>query len=354
MQRKKISKVSLSQIAAVAGVSKTTVSYVMRNFPGPARETREHVLKVAGKLGYSPDPRLSSWMAQVHKAKEKDLQPIIWLDTNGELEGWSKFKFLSPYLEGASARALELGYRIEIFRGLGDVMSMQRVSQIIYQRGVDAVIVTQFARHIHLQWDYLAAVGLEGNLITPQLDQVKTDYLYNLLLALTRLKLSGYRRIGIYLPADIVHNSYHAVKIAAQYFQASTPTADRVPPLFYQPKAWMERQKRELELESQVVAWVRCHRPDVIVGFHNQLEDWLKAAGFRVPEEIGLVHLATDDDVSDWAGICSMRRKIGATAVERVISLRQNHQFGIPATPVSMVIRGVWHPGRTLLIPKSK
>jgi len=99
---------------------------------------------------------------------------------------------------------------------------------------------------------------------------------------------------------------------------------------------------------------MRKQKPDVIVGQNNRLLEWVKAAGFRVPEEMGVVHIATDDDVSDWAGIVSRRREIGATAVERVISLLQNRQFGVPKTAVNMAIRGSWSPGSTLLIPKPK
>ena len=65
----------------------------------------------------------------------------------------------------------------------------------------------------------------------------------------------------------------------------------------------------------------------MVVGLDNYLVRWLNEAGYRVPEEIGIVHLALDDDVIDWAGIHSNKREIGATAVELVISSLQKYEL---------------------------
>ena len=80
--------------------------------------------------------------------------------------------------------------------------------------------------------------------------------------------------------------------------------------------------------------------------------DCVELAGRRVPEETRVVHLATDDDVSDWAGMHSNRWEMGALAAELVVSLMHSRQFGAPRVARNTLIRGTWHPGRTLLIPK--
>ena len=101
------------------------------------------------------------------------------------------------------------------------------------------------------------------------------------------------------------------------------------------------------------MAWVQRYKPEVIVGHDNRIEQWVKAAGFRVPEDLGIAHLAVDDDVLDWAGINSQRREMGVTAVEWLVSLMRNHQFGLPRTPLSILIQGTWQPGRTIRIPRT-
>ena len=70
-----------------------------------------------------------------------------------------------------------------------------------------------------------------------------------------------------------------------------------------------------------------------------------------MPEDLSIVHLAVDDDVLDWAGIHSQRREIGATAVEWLVSLMRNHQYGVSKPPLNILIRGTWQTGRTLRLP---
>ena len=88
----------MGDIAKAAGVSKATACYVLRNQPGPSKETRELVFQIARQLGYAPDARMASWMATVRDAKSKELLPIAWLNTTPEKDGWTRLvNFISPY-----------------------------------------------------------------------------------------------------------------------------------------------------------------------------------------------------------------------------------------------------------------
>ncbi len=343
-------KVSLGDIARVAGVSRVTACYVMRNRPGPSQETRQRILAIAAELGYVPDARIGTWMAKMRDSKNKEMLPIAWLNTNGEKDSWEQHQFLLPYFRGAQAAARQLGYRIDMIWAGEPGVTMKRISQIVYQRGIEAAIITHPVRHLHLNWDSLACVSLEGALLAPRLHRVMTDYTFNLLLALKMVRRFGYRRIGICLDWRVGRNSYNTCRSAVYYFHATTPQAERVEPFFY---TW-EAPFNEAKASRSFAAWIQREKPDVIVGHNSLLVDWVEASGYRVPQDIGVVHIATDDDVSDWAGISSHREKIGAAAVERVVALLQNRQFGVPETALNTLVRGTWHGGRTLLVPKPK
>jgi LacI family transcriptional regulator len=199
MAKKRPSRVSLGDVARAAGVCKGTACNVLLNRPGPSKKTRERIRQIAMKLGYSPDARATIRMQKVQAARTKDLLPIAWLNTHGQKNAWHEFRFFTPYYEGASARAMQLGYRLEEIWAYQPGMTMRRISQILFQRGIEGVIVTQPASHVRLNWDYLAAVSLEGNLLAPRLHRAMTDRSFNLLLALRAVKRFGYRRIGICL-----------------------------------------------------------------------------------------------------------------------------------------------------------
>ena len=354
---KRIPKVTVGDVAKAAGVSKATVSYVLRNQQGPSPETRARVLQISEQLGYIPDARLVSRMATIRDAAAKELVPIAWVDTNWEKDSWQTYKFLSPYIEGARARAQQLGYRIEPIWAGQPGMTMKRVSQIVYQRGIEGAIVTHGVSHIRMNWAKLAAVTLEGSVLGPRLHRVTTDHTFNLLLALKMLKRHGYRRIGICMDRLVGRGSYNMCRAAAYYFHGALPSAEIVPPLYLERErnrfTWEPGRNRE-KSDKAILAWMREHRPDAVVCHDAHMVSTLARGGYRIPEDVGVVHIATDDDVSDWAGVNSKRREIGAAAAGWVIALLQNGQFGLPSTALNTSIRGTWHGGRTLLIPKPK
>ncbi len=348
--KKKSSRISIRDIAEAAGVSKAAVSYALQNHPEVGKATRQRILRIAKRLGYVPDARIASVMASVRDAQSKELLPIAWLNTDEEKDAWQKYKFLSPLLEGVRERALQLGYRLEEMWLHEPGMSMAHINRILYQRGIEGAIVTLPARHVRLDWDHLAGVSLGGTLLAPRLHRVDGDIYYNLLLTLKMLKRFGYRRIGICLTEYIDRSTTRSCRAATYYFQSTIPKLEKVPALFYpgeKPAAWIVSKR-------QIAAWLSRHKPDVIVCHSNRLLACVEASGYRVPEDIGIVHLATDDDVSDWAGITSNRREIGTITAELLVSLMNSRQFGVPKIARNTVIRGSWHPGRTLLIPKPK
>jgi LacI family transcriptional regulator len=348
MKTKKSSKASLGDVARAAGISKTATGYALRNYPSVSKKTRERVVRIASELGYVPDARMAFRMTKVRGTKRKDLLPIAWLNTDAERDAWQKHLFLSPYLEGAQERCLQLGYRIEEIWTKQPGMTMRRLSQILFQRGIEGVIVPHPVKHIRLNWDHLAGVSLEGSLIAPRLHRVMTDFFFNLQLALKAVKRYGYRRIAICLEEAIDRHTNHTIRAAVHYFFSTTPKAERITPLFY---TWGKDSMADAG-EHQVRAWIKKHwkqKPDVLVGHSFNIMKWAQSAGYRVPEEIGIVHIATDDDVREWTGISSNRREIGAIAAAHVIALIQNRQFGLPKVAVDTLVRGSWSPGDTLL-----
>ncbi len=323
-------------------------SYALQNQPGVSPATRERILRVAHELGYKPDARIAQWMARVRDAKSKELLPLAWLNTAWDKNAWHTFLFHTPYMEGARARALELGYSLEEIWFHEPGMTMQRIAKILYQRGIEGVIITHPARHLRLKWDHLASVSLGASLLAPRMHRVMGDLNYNLLLALKSLKRLGYRRIGIALTQELDTASHYTLRATARdlYFNASK--AERISPLFHSPFAYVDKDSDHQKRETEFTVWLRRYRPEVVVGYDSRHLSWIKAAGYRVPEDMGLVHLAIDDDVLDWAGIYSRRRETGATAVEWLVALVRNHQFGVPKTPLDIMVRGSWRMGKTL------
>lgn len=334
--------VSLGDIARAAGVSRMSVSTALRNRPGVSDETRARILACAKELEYQPDSRVNSWLATVRGTKKKELLPIAWLNIDGQHDIWQKQRYLAPYYEGASQRCFELGYQLETF-SLEEGLTARRLAQILYHRNIQGVIVAPPHRrhiiHLRLNWQNFASISFEKALVVPSLYQVAQDNYYNLTLALKMLRRFGYRRIGVVLDLQSDRRSYHACQAAHVYFQANIAAEERVPILISKVPG----------LPDEMRAWIRKHRIDAVIGRNDHLVEGLESYGYKVPEEIGVVHLSLDGDCEDWTGIWAHKREIGATTVDLLAGLMQHHQFGLPVLPRETLIRGVWHAGKTLL-----
>lgn len=338
--------VSLGDIARVAGVSRMTVSCALRNQPGVGAATRRRILQIARKLGYTPDARAASRMSEVRLAKAKELVPLAWINTDENEKTWHQEKYLKPYYDGACSRSRELGYDLQEFWLKQPGMTMRRLSTILYHRGIQGVIIappTQASLiHFRLDWRHFAAVSFQKALARPSLFRVTPDYYQNILTALRTLQHHRYRRIGVVLPIQSDRRSHHAYTAALSYFYDQVSQLERIPPIHGLDECGPARFRQ----------WMIKHRPDVVVSQRRDLIEFIEKAGFKVPDQVGAVHLAMEDDCTDWAGIWAHKREIGMATAELVISLVQNRQFGLPSVPRDITIPGVWRPGRTLLIPK--
>ena len=337
--------VSLGEIARLAGVSRMTVSLALRNeSTRVSKKTRTTVLRIARKLHYAPDARINASMSLIRGARKKESLPIAWLNTSLERDAWTRHGYLSPYFEGAKIRSAELGYELHDFWIREPKMTSRRISEILYHRGIRGVIICPppelgWLGHIRLNWDYFATVSFEKGFAAPSLPRVAQDHHYNMTLALKMLRRRGFRRIAVFLSAQTDRRSYHTCHAAVDYFQSKLPPAQRIPVFVHLKPDSVDRSFFD---------WMKKFRPDVVVGQHSQLIQWIEEAGFLVPDEVGCVHLSVDDDCTEWTGIWSRKREIGRMTVDAVVSMTQNNLFGLQKVVGDTLIRGRWHPGGTL------
>jgi len=338
--------VSLSQIAKLAGVSRMTVSYALRNKPEVSSETQQRIVEIAKSLGYIPDARMTAAMTAVRNSKHKEAIPIAWINTDSRRDMW-KLPYMRPYMEGAAEKCASLGYRLEEFWVKEPGMTMRRMSQILYQRGIQGVIVAPpdsiHLGHIRLNWANFASASFDKAIIAPRLYSISSDCYYNMALALKVLRRHGYLRIGVCLPHLVMRRSSHLNLAAIEHFQSKIPKTERIPPIIHRYKS---------DAGEEFMKWLIRYQPDVVVGQHSRMIEWIESTGAKVPKDIGVIHMALEDDCADWAGIWSNRREIGATTAETVISQLEHNQFGLPSIPREILIRGSWRYGKTLLCPR--
>lgn len=340
--------VGLGAIAEAVGVTRMAVSLALRNSPRVGAATRKKIHDAARRLGYRRDAEVDAYLQRVRAAKARSPIPLAWLNTGEDDEySWTRRPHLRPYLEGARERAAALGYRLDEFWLHSPGMTSRRLSSILYQRGIQGVVITppleRGTFHLRLDWAKFACVSFEKSLVAPRIHRAVPDYFYNLSLALKQLRRLGYRRIGVYLSLNVDRRSHHAYRAALADFHAGVPAAERVAPFTgFGDATSLPEQGR----------WLKRERVDVVVGQNRHLVDWMERNGFRVPDQIGVAHLNVDGDCEDWAGIRIHKREIAAAAAEMVISMVRNHEFGLPSFARDVSLTGNWQPGNTLRSPR--
>lgn len=333
------------QIAAVAGVSKATVSLALRDDPRITPEVRIRVREAARKVGYRPNPLLA-----VHMAHLRSSRPARWRATLGYLvqlpkEEWKQHELRPPGLShvGALARARALGYTLERFWLAEPGMTATRMTRILASRGVPGVLVAPWphqglGERLDLGWSQFAAATVGHALWQPDIHRACHDNFSTMGRALDELAHRGYRRIGFAAAAEDDKRVHHAWHARLLVFQATLPAAERVPPLITHD--WSQ---------STFLRWVKAARPDAVLTTRAIfVVPWLAKARIRVPEKLGVATVYWRHELPECSGYYQNFEQLGAAAIDLIVGQLHHNERGLPATPKVVLLPGEWREGSTL------
>src|SRR5262249_39744576 len=122
-------------IAKLAGVSRTTVTFVLNNTPGMriSEETRQRVLDAVRKLNYHPD--------EAARSMASGRRPIIGFVVRQSPDQAFADLFLPQVLNGLTKAASEQGYRV-IFEPISPNNGVDSYGVLTRTRHVDGIILS--------------------------------------------------------------------------------------------------------------------------------------------------------------------------------------------------------------------
>lgn len=324
-----------------------TVSRVLRNFPSVAPATRQRVLQVARKLGYSPDPHMARLMARVRSYRRRRAEAVIAL-VRDDIPGDKLLDHAYHYvaLHDIRTQAARHGYRAEEFRLDRNQMSAARLAQILETRGIEGLIISPQSSHsIGAELDYtrFAAVTLGYGLTQPALHRASTNMTRGILQATAELAARGYRRIGLAVTEWIDTRSDYTYSGAMLTYQQQIPLRDRVPLLFFPANNVVN------EFET-FRSWLKRHQPDVIISFDSYVPDWLtQKLHLSIPGQIGLVVHDWVEHHRNFAGIHHRRGHVAAAAVDMLATQLLHNERGVPDFPRQTLTLPAWVDGPSIL-----
>lgn len=341
-------RVLLREIADKTGISRMAVSLALRGKAGVSEGTRKKVLKVAKELGYEPDPEVAKLLSHIRAKKSLATKACLALLTSGAApQDWKRYLTERKYVEGAHARAKEYGYNIEEFWINEPGMTLSRLSNIIWSRGIEGVIIAplqarlsgKVARSIRLDFNLFSAVEISETVEWPDLDRAVHDQYTSMLRALDELSGLNYKIIGLVLEEalDLRVNG----KWTAAYLRYRNQWgAKRLPPplILDSPR------------QSAFDRWFDRYRPNAIISVDRFGLHLLIERGLDVPGDLGYASLDVDGEVDDYpdvSGIDQNSEIVGGAAVDMLVAAIHRGHRGIPSHPVRVEVEGSWKAGKS-------
>jgi transcriptional regulator with XRE-family HTH domain len=331
--------VTMKDVAKRAGVSPSTVCRALTANPKISDETRRRVREIAGSMGYRVDPLLSAFASRRRgNFAGSEVTTIAYITNFPSATEWQRNAYYRRCYEGTKKRAEEMGYRLEHFWLKEKGMTGERLSRVLYHRGIVAACVAplpQVRGHLSLKWDQLCSATIGYTMLSPAIHRAASHHFHGMLMTVRELKRRGYTRIGLCLfdrTSKRVDDLWLAAFLSArQYFPNLT-----MPVFLFDDKTI-----------TRIPQWCRENQIEVVVGGELVVLEQLSHARLY-PEEIDYASVGLTDEVGMVAGIDQRPERIGAAVVNLLVSQVQRGERGVPEAPTTLMVEGKWVDGPSL------
>src|SRR3954465_13075542 len=337
--------VTMKSIAAQAGVTQATVSMSLANNPRIPQATRERIQAIANKLGYHPNPYVSTLMRIRRQGKPlKDKPALALVCAQRSPHGWRDHPAptIRQMREGAFERATLRGYRAQEFWLHRDGMSNERFSEMLHARGIQGMLISPLAEGDPtpaLRWEYFASVCLSVPLPSLTITTVCNDHYFSSVQVVRECHRRGYRRPGLVL------RRAHQLRFQGRWEAGFLVGGEMLGDLHLTKPLYVD----DWQVVARIIAWLKREKPDVLITpAADVLTGTLERAGWKGPDDIGLALLACPEMGDPCSGVYQNGRMIGALAADTLISMVERHERGLPAQATTLMVEGQWNEGKTL------
>jgi LacI family transcriptional regulator len=345
-------RVTLADVARKAGVHPTSVSMALRNHPDLPVATRERLKTVAKAMGYVPDPNLSALVAyRTRNSNSGNSRPLAYITNWDSRDGWKQLPAHAQFFAGASEKAHELGYHLDHFWLSEPGFTPQRISQILYTRGINGLI---FASHLHdsdkllaFDWSKFCSVKIDYAPRNPPIHNISNDQRSIMQTAMQKVRDAGYKRPGLVTTKrfdEFVRQGWSAGFLVEQQW---LPAENRIP-IFHTAEPDLSNPGEQDIGHEEFGRWFHHHQPDVILSYGPFTQPLLMALNLSIPHDVAYVELFLQNTSGEFAGVRENCVRVGEVAVEFLAGQLQQNRVGIPAYPMATLVEGTWFDGASL------
>lgn len=323
--------ITIRELAKRLQVSDATVSLALRNHRSISPATRERVQAMAKKLNYRGNVLVSALLAQVRRGRVSGNNEVVAiLICDNEVR-------MAPSVEegvrAASARAEELGLKLQIFPIGSSGEHASSVDRVLHARGIRGVVMAPVPvslPKLHINWDRYAWITIGYSFQQQNMHRVAHAHFTGVMTCYRELRARGYENIGFVLRQEDDLRAQH-------FWQAAARCAPHilggkvVPPLMF----------KNIEESGRFTRWYARHRLDAVIGnYPDPAAEWIdQASGDAVYASLDLHYESSKPGIrQSWNGIF-------CTAIDQLaVQLTQN-EHGLTASPRTTLVEGYWEPG---------
>lgn len=315
MTRDRAPRVRLKDVAERAGVSQTTVSFVLNERPGSgiSVETRDRVLRVAREMGYRPNLTARSLRTQVTNTIGLISDQIVTDNYGGDL------------IRGSLVTALQHDHLLIVVESQDDPEVERHLVEDLLARQVDGIILaTITSDRIQLPGIRHGRTVLLNCTSSHALPAILADELAGGRDAANALLGAGHRH-GIFLVGEVT-DALRPARERRRGVQAALGEAgaelEGVIDCTWWPESAYDAVSTQLSSGEAPRALI-CLNDRVAFGAYQALAD----AGLRVPDDVSVVSF-DDSELARWlrpqlTSVALPYFDMGRIAVESVLGLRQ-------------------------------
>ena len=337
----RMAQITYRDVARKAGVSMTTVSLALRGSSSITEETSRRVRDAAEELGYRPNPLVAALMTSLRSKRRQSVEAILGvISPTAHAHRSRVHPGARQFHELAAEHARACGYQTEEIV-LDHVESAHRdLDRILHAKRVTGLLLADaggLTTRIDLDWSRYSVVRIGSRHPPLMFHTVTTDHFALIQTALDETLARGARRVGLILPRwirEVTGDQFAAAWALRRHVQGDTRLASLL-------------LCDELH-KGDVLDWVRREKPDVVITPDHNVLMWLRGAGIRVPEDIGLVHTDTTHPWWPFSGMEQDRATMVRFAVGLLISECNHNHRGQPEQPVLTGTPAFWRDGETL------
>ena len=322
-----LARVSLLDVARAVGVSHVAVSLALRGDRRISTRRRSEIQAAAERLGYRPDPMLSSLAAYRQTKHPVTISATVaWLNQWKDPKSLYRLHEFDAYWHGARTAADRLGYRVEEFVVDGE-MTGDRLQRILTTRGVRGILIPPHTEGLELSgfdWSQFSIVRFGISVKQPRAHVVTSDQMN---CAVTSRVFD--RKTG---------GNFRAGYLSTQ--DALAPKPRRLPPLFLEDET-------TLRAADRLRAWLKTAAPDAVISTQPVLATLLAKIGWKVPRDVGVAALSVLDGNFD-CGVDQNSSEIGSVAMRTLAGLIHQNERGIPNYCRRILVEGRWVEGSSL------